>query len=77
MIRSEVAARVCVASMANDLGNSEGRLRVLAARFEIRRVLFMAPLTAARHRPAIKGIYDYIKAAGKLPMATLQACMRE
>ena len=45
--RREIAALVGVAPMANDSGNSKGRRRVQGGRFEIRRVLYMATLTAA------------------------------
>jgi transposase len=75
--RREIAALVGVAPMANDSGNSKGRRRVQGGRFEIRRVLYMATLTAARHNPAIKTFYDRLKAAGKLPKVALVACMRK
>lgn len=75
--RREIAALVGVAPMANDSGNSKGRRRVQGGRFEIRRVLYMATLTAARHNPAIKAFYDRLKAAGKLPKVALVACKRK
>lgn len=75
--RREIAALVGVAPVANDSGNSKGRRRVQGGRFEIRRVLYMATLTAARHNPAIKVFYDRLLAAGKLPKVALVACMRK
>lgn len=75
--RREIAALVGVAPMANDSGNSKGRRRVQGGRFEIRRVLYMATLTAARYNPAIKAFYERLKAAGKLPKVALIACMRK
>lgn len=75
--RREIAALVGVAPMANDSGNTKGRRRVQGGRFEIRRVLYMATLTAARHNPAIKIFYDRLLAAGKLPKVALVACMRK
>ena len=75
--RREIAALVGVAPMANDSGKARGRRRVQGGRFEIRRVLYMATLTAARHKPAIKAFYDRLKAAGKLPKVALVACMRK
>lgn len=75
--RREIAALVGVAPMANDSGNAKGRRRVQGGRFEIRRVLYMATLTAARHNPAIKTFYDRLLAAGKLPKVALVACMRK
>lgn len=50
--RREIAASVDVTPMANESGNSEGRRRVQGERFEIRRVLYMATLTTARHPPS-------------------------
>ena len=46
-------------------------------RFEIRRVLYMAALSAAHHNPTIKAFYDRLKTAGKLPKVALVACMRK
>lgn len=75
--RREIAALVGVAPMANDSGNSKGRRRVQGGRFEIRRVLYMATLTATRYNPAIKAFYERLKTAGKLPKVALVACMRK
>lgn len=75
--RREIAALVGVAPMANDSGSSKGRRRVQGGRFEIRRVLYMATLTATRYNPAIKTFYERLKAAGKLPKIALVACMRK
>lgn len=75
--RREIAALVGVAPMANDSGNSRGRRRVQGGRFEIRRVLYMATLTAARYNPAIKTFYQRLLGAGKLPKVALVACMRK
>lgn len=75
--RREIAALVGVAPMANDSGSSRGRRRILGGRFEIRRVLYMATLTATRHNPAIKAFYQRLTAAGKLPKVALVACMRK
>jgi transposase len=75
--RREIAALVGVAPMANDSGNSRGRRRVQGGRSEIRRVLYMATLTAARYNPAIKAFYQRLLGAGKLPKVALVACMRK
>lgn len=75
--RREIAALVGVAPMANDSGGSKGRRRVQGGRFEIRRVLYMAALTAVRYNPAIRSFYERLKAAGKLPKVALVACMRK
>lgn len=75
--RREIAALVGVAPMSNDSGNRKGRRRVQGGRFEIRRVLYMATLTAARYNPGIRAFYERLKAAGKLPKVALVACMRK
>jgi len=75
--RQQIAALVGVAPMANDSGSSRGRRRIKGGRFDIRRVLYMAVLTAARRNPAIKAFYERLKAAGKLPKVALVACMRK
>lgn len=75
--RREIAALVGVAPMTNDSGTSRGRRRIQGGRFEIRRVLYMAALTASRHNPCIKSFYQRLLAAGKLPKVALVACMRK
>jgi len=75
--RREIAALVGVAPIANDSGSSRGRRRVRGGRFEIRRVLYMATLTAARRNPLIRSFYQRLVAAGKLPKVALVACMRK
>jgi len=75
--RREIAALVGVAPMANDSGTSRGRRHVGGGRFEIRRVLYMATLSAARHNPSINAFYVRLLAAGKFPKVALVACMRK
>jgi transposase len=75
--RRQIAALVGVAPMANDSGTSRGRRRIQGGRFEIRRVLYMAALTASRSNPVIKAFYKRLIAAGKLPKIALVASMRK
>jgi transposase len=75
--RRQIAALVGIAPMANDSGGTRGRRRVQGGRFEIRRVLYMAALVAARYNPTIKAFYDRLRAAGKLPKVALIACERK
>lgn len=75
--RREISALVGVAPMANDSGTSHGRRRITGGRFQVRRVLYMATLTAATHNPTIKAHYQRLIAAGKLPKVALVACMRK
>lgn len=75
--RREISALVGVAPMANDSGTAHGRRRVTGGRFQVRRVLYMATLTAATHNPTIRAHYQRLIAAGKLPKVALVACMRK
>ena len=75
--RREIAALVGVAPVAYDSGTSRGRRHVHGGRFEIRRVLYMATLCAARHNPSIRAFYVRLLAAGKFPKVALVACMRK
>ncbi len=45
-------------------------------RSQVRRVLYMATLTATTHNPP-QGHYQRLIAAGKLPKVALVACMRK
>lgn len=75
--RREISALVGVAPMANDSGSSHGRRRIAGGRFQVRRVLYMATLTATTHNPTIKAHYHRLRAAGKLPKVAMVACMRK
>ena len=75
--RRQIAALVGVAPMAKDSGTMRGRRRVQGGRFDVRRVLYMAALTAAFRNPVIKAYYQRLLAAGKLPKVALVACMRK
>ena len=75
--RRAISALVGVAPYAKDSGSSRGRRRVVGGRFEVRRTLYMATLTATRHNPAINVFYTRLIAAGKLPKVALIACMRK
>jgi transposase len=75
--RREIAALAGLAPMANDSGSSRGRRRIQGGRFDLRRVLYMAALTAARHNPTIKVFYQRLIAAGKPSKLALVACMRK
>lgn len=77
LTRRQIAALVGVAPMAWDSGQMRGRRRIQGGRFEIRRALYMATLTAARHNPVIRAHYERLVAAGKLKKVALVACMRK
>jgi transposase len=75
--RREISALVGVAPYARDSGQSRGRRRISGGRFEVRRALYMATLTATRHNAPIRAFYERLVAAGKLKKVALIACMRK
>ena len=77
LTRREISALVGVAPIANDSGTAHGRRRIAGGRFQVRRTLYMATLTATMHNPTIKAHYQHLLAAGKLPQVALVACMRK
>ncbi len=77
LTRRQIAALVGVAPMANDSGRKRGARRIIGGRFEVRRVLYMAALSAVRYNPAIKAFYERLIAAGKYKKVALVACMRK
>ena len=75
--RRQICALVGVAPYANDSGSSRGRRRIAGGRFEVRRALYMATLTAVRYNQPIRDFYERLVAAGKLKKVALIACMRK
>jgi transposase len=75
--RRAIAALVGVAPLAKDSGTMRGRRRIGGGRFELRRVLYMAALTASTHNPVIKAYYQRLRAAGKQHKVAVVACMRK
>lgn len=75
--RRQIASLVGVAPFASDSGKMKGVRRIQGGRFDIRRTLYMATLTATQHNPRIHAYYDRLIARGKLPKVALIACMRK
>jgi transposase len=75
--RRQIASLVGVAPFAKDSGTSRGRRRVTGGRFDVRRVLYMATLSAAFRNPVFKAHYARFIVAGKLPKVALVARMRK
>lgn len=75
--RREIASLAGVAPFPKESGKKRGKRHIEAGRFELRRVLYMAALTASRYNPVIKAFYDRLLAGGKPPKVALVACMRK
>lgn len=65
-----------VAPMAAESGTWRGRRRIRGGRADVRHVLYMAALTAARCHPVLKPYYQQLRARGKEAKVALVACMR-
>lgn len=74
--RQQVAALVGVAPMAAESGTWRGRRRIRGGRAVVRRVLYMAALTAARCHPVLAPHYRQLRARGKSFKVALVALMR-
>lgn len=72
----EIAALVGVAPFAQESGRWRGQRHIRGGRADVRTLLYMAALTAARCNPVIRALYRRLKAAGKPTKVALTACMR-
>ncbi len=75
--REVIAALVGVAPYNRDSGRSEGKRFCCGGRAELRKVLYMAALSATRHNRVIRDFYHRLLGNGKPPMVALVACMRK
>jgi len=72
-----IAALVGVAPMNRDSGRKRGKRRTSGGRSSVRKVLYMAALTATRYNPVIRAFYQRLRRAEKLAKVALTACMRK
>lgn len=75
--RQEIAALAGLAPFNRDSGPKRGKRRIFGGRSSIRRVLYMAALSATKHNPVIRTFYHRLMAAGKLFKVAITACMRK
>ena len=75
--RGAIAALAGLAPMAADSGQRRGVRFVQGGRAEVRAALYMATLTAKRHNPAIRALFECLRAAGKPFKVAMTACMRK
>jgi transposase len=75
--RRRIAALVGLAPFARDSGAFRGRRMITGGRAPIRKVLFMATLTAIQHNPAIAAFYRRLVATGRPGKVALTAAMRK
>lgn len=75
--RRQIAKLVGVAPLNRDSGRYHGRRSVWGGRAQVRAVLYMATVTAARCNPVIREFYQRLTGSGKKPKVALTACMRK
>lgn len=75
--RRRIAALVGLAPFARDSGAFRGRRMIAGGRAHVRRVLYMATLTAIRYNPAIRVFYSRLRTAGRPAKVALTAAMRK
>lgn len=73
----QLAALVGVAPFNRDSGARSGRRSIRGGRAPVRRVLYMAALSAARCHPFMRAFYQRLLDAGKPVKVALTACIRK
>lgn len=77
LTRRQAAALLGVAPYDRDSGKKKGARSIFGGRAEVRAVLYMAALAAARFNPDIKAFHQRLSDAGKKPKVVTTACMRK
>lgn len=75
--RKEIAALVGVAPMNRDSGTLRGKRTIAGGRANVRMILYMAVISGQRWNPAIRDVFQRLRAKGKPPKVALTACMRK
>ncbi len=75
--RKQIAALAGLAPYNKDSGGRKGRRAIYGGRADVRKVLYMAALSAARFNPVIRAFYQRLVKAGKQPKVALVAVMRK
>lgn len=75
--RQQIAALAGLAPYACESGQWKGRRTIYGGRAEVRRMLYLAALTASRLDPVLKAYYQRLLAAGKLKKVALIAVARK
>src|SRR3990167_687204 len=74
--KKEIAALVGVAPITNQSGQRTGKAMTKYGRHGVRKILYMAALTACRYNDKMKTFYTKLIAAGKLKKVAIIAVMR-
>jgi transposase len=77
LTHKQIAALVGVAPLNRDSGTLRGQRTVWGGRAQVRAVLYMNAVVAARFNPVIRTFYQRLQTAGKAKKVALTACMRK
>jgi transposase len=77
LTNKQAAAPAAPAPFDDDSGKRRGQRYVRGGRAEVRAVLFMAALSAARYNPALRAFRDRLQRAGKKAKVVLTAVARK
>jgi len=75
--RQKIAALAGLAPFNRDSGKKHGKRRIFGGRKGVRRVLYMASLSAIKHNPVIQSLFERLIKNGKLFKVAITACMRK
>jgi transposase len=75
--RRQAAALAGLAPHPNQSGQTDAYRRTRGGRPEIKRILFMAAISAAKHNPTLGAFYKPLLNAGKKPLLAITAIMRK
>jgi len=75
--RQQISKLVGVAPLNRDSGQQRGSRHIYGGRARVRRILYMAALTATRCNPVIKAFYERLRANQKPFKVAITACMRK
>jgi len=75
--RQKIAALAGLAPFNQDSGKKRGKRRIFGGRKGVRRVLYMACLSAIQHNSVIKKMYERLVLKGKVFKVAMTACMRK
>jgi transposase len=73
----QAAALVGVAPFNHDSGQHRGQRHIAGGRPAVRRVLYMAAVSASQHNPILTDFYQRLRRNGKPPKLALTAVMRK
>ncbi|CDM88610.1 IS110 family transposase [Xenorhabdus bovienii] len=77
LTRREISALIGVAPFNRDSGFFRGKRTIFGGRAMVRRMLYMATLTAIRFNPVLCAFYKRLTEAGKPNKVAIVACMRK